>query len=140
MKLLIAILLLTSSICHGQVDDAINKKVNDGIQKFIQVVGFDTVKIKSYTAAATLDTLTAPNNTCYLYDLLITGSKISGNRIVAVTNTAGVYSMRFIDVIPFQGASTTTKFNTSIIGGRVVVSIGGATGNYTYQREIKNVK
>ena len=141
MKRIITIALILLSLQgYSQVDKAIDTKIDAGIKKFIEVVGFDTVRLKTFTSAATLDTLYAPNNSCYIVELLVSGAKISGNRIVAVTNTSGVYSVRFIDLIPFQGASTTTKFNTSVINNKVVISIGGATGNYTYQKSRKNIQ
>lgn len=138
MKILFIILLFVSSICHGQVDKIINEKIAEGVKtevaKFIQVVGFDTVKIKSVSGSATLDTLLAQNNSCSIYEISVSGAKVSGTRVVSVTNTAGVMSIRFVDILPWSG---TGKLNTLITNNKVIVSVSGTNANYFYQRERK---
>lgn len=142
MKKLFTILLLALSLqSFSQIDRAIDDKINAGvsaeIKKFIQIVGFDTVVVRNYSAAANVDTLRAALNTVSIYEIVCTGN-ITCVRYYAVRNKGGVYTVAVSEYATFP-LPTGVKFTSTAIKEGILLQVTGTSGGFTYQRQKKNL-
>ncbi len=143
MKSLIIILLFISSAAFGQVDQVIDRKISDAVQKandtiLSKIVWYTELQITvSRSGSFTLDTITVPVNTSEAFKLMILGDG-TAERNVYVTNKNGVYSMRVVNPASYSGP-TGTGFNTSAGPSGVIVSMNGNNTVRTYKYGRKNL-
>lgn len=154
MRKLIIILLLFPFAATAQIDQAVDNKINNsigqakvdlqnivkrGLDSSMQQVIWYTELQKTVSKSGTiqLDTLTAASGTTEVYQLVLTGSG-TAVRIVFVTNTGGVYSIRVTNPATYTGA-TGTAFNTTVDRAGVVVSLTGNNTVRAYKYGRKNL-
>jgi len=145
-RIFLSLIILICLQGFGQIDKAIDDKITVAINKIpsggkvdslLKLLTYDTTLQRTFNSASNVDTLLAPLNKTYVYELVVCGDA-SLVRVIAVTNKNGVYSSRFSDALQWAGA-TGSKLNSATINNRVIVSTVGITGNYIYQRQRKNL-
>lgn len=142
-KLIIIFLFLSCLTASAQVDQVIDRKINDAVQKVSDtimnhIVWYEEIQYRvSRSGNIQLDTLTVPVNTSEAFKLLILGDGIA-ERNVYVTNKNGVYSMRVVNPANYSGP-TGTGFNTTVNTAGVIVSMTGNTILRTYKYQRKNL-
>ncbi len=118
---------------NEKIDSAVKAQVN----KILIILTYDTVIQRKFSSPANVDTLTAPNNSSVIYEILICGSA-SILRNVAVTNNNGVYSSRYSDDLSWSGVTGSKLSSTTTTRGIVILTVG-TNGFYIYQRQRKNL-